>query len=425
MRWTRVIPRPLRPVHLATLESVASGLAGQASLLFSGIVSARVLGVQDRGHLALLGLFPVVLVQMGGVGLPLAATYYIARDRSRAATIARRLRRVALVQIAALIAIHVALLLAVIGRSDQRVMIAGAISILALPAILIQQYGLAVLQGQGRFRIFNVLRLLPSVLFALGVIVAAIVGQGHLQVLTGAWVASFAFPAAWTFICAHRTLSDASETEAPPLRDMLRFGLKGLLGSASPLETFRPDQAAIGLFLTPASLGLYVVGVAFTNLPRFVAQSIGMIAYPSVAERDPEHARRAMWRFVSLAVASSAGIVAVTELAVGWLLPRLFGEEFQPAVATARILLLGAFCFSVRRVLADGARGAGRPGAGTVGEIASWISLIPLLVVLVPHGLTGVAWALTASAGISLAVLIAVVVLGRQRPTRGTVQRHP
>lgn len=395
-----------------------SGLAGQASLLISGIVSARLLGVEDRGHLALLGLFPVVLAQIGGLGLPLAATYYIARDRSRALTIVRRVRRFAFIQICGLLAVHVTLLVAVVGHSEERVLIAAAISVLALPAIFIQQYGLAVLQGQGRFRIFNILRLLPAVMFAVGVLVAALVGVGHLQVLTVIWVASFAVPATCTLISASRTLSDAPETPAPPLREMLRFGLKGLLGSASPLETFRPDQAAIGLFLSPATLGLYVVGVAFTNLPRFVAQSIGMIAYPSVAEREPPDARRVMWRFFWLAVVTSATVVVITEAAVGWLLPTLFGTAFQDAVPVARILLLGAFCFSVRRVLSDGARGAGQPGAGTVGELVSWIVLVPLLALLVPQGLTGVAWALTASAGLSVMVLIGMVIITGRRATR-------
>ena len=48
------------------------------------------------------------------------------------------------------------------------------------------------------------------------------------------------------------------------------------------METFRLDQAVVGLFLTPAALGLYVVGLAFANLPRFIAQSVGYIAYPRI-----------------------------------------------------------------------------------------------------------------------------------------------
>ena len=39
----------------------------------------------------------------------------------------------------------------------------------------------------------------------------------------------------------------------------------------------------IGLFLAPAALGLYVVAQAFTNLPRFISESVGAVAYPNIA----------------------------------------------------------------------------------------------------------------------------------------------
>ena len=71
------------------------------------------------------------------------------------------------------------------------------------------------------------------------------------------------------------------------------------------------DQAVVGLFMPPSVLGLYVVAVAFTNLPRFVGQSIGMVAYPTVANaRDPLEARRRLSRLVMMTVGVSVVILA-------------------------------------------------------------------------------------------------------------------
>ncbi len=69
---------------------------------------------------------------------------------------------------------------------------------------------------------------------------------------------------------------------------MVAFGAKGLLGANSPIEYYRVDQAVVGLFLTPVALGLYSVALAFTNLPRSIANSLGVVAYPHVAvQRTP------------------------------------------------------------------------------------------------------------------------------------------
>jgi hypothetical protein len=58
-------------------------------LVASGVLVARTLGPENRGYLALLALFPAILSELGNLGLPLAVTYYIARDRTHAAAIAR------------------------------------------------------------------------------------------------------------------------------------------------------------------------------------------------------------------------------------------------------------------------------------------------------------------------------------------------
>jgi O-antigen/teichoic acid export membrane protein len=212
--------------------------------------------------------------------------------------------------------------------------------------------------------------------------------------------------------------------------EIARFGLKGFLGSVSPLETFRLDQAVVGLFLSPAALGLYVVGLAFTNLPRFVAQSIGAVAYPTIAHRaDPASARRSMWRFFWLTAALCGVTVLVLELAVGTLLPFFFGDAFRDAIPIARILLLAGLFLALRRILSDVARGVGRAGLGTVGEVASWIFLLPSLAILAArHEVEGVAAALAISSGLSLIVALAVLLLAPSRlnhPTEGQASLAP
>ena len=193
----------------------------------------------------------------------------------------------------------------------------------------------------------------------------------------------------------------------------------------SPLESLRLDQAVVGLLLSPVALGLYVVGVSFTNLPRFVAQSIGVVAYPHVAaERDPVLARRSMWNLFWLSVLVCTAVIVPLELAAGWLIPAFFGDAFAPAVGIMQILLLSALFLSARRVLTDASRGVGLPILGTIAEVASWVALVICIPLLAPaFGASGVAAAFALSAAVSLLALVGLVVrtgLGRPAVTSPT-----
>lgn len=402
-----------RQLGLATAGSVATGLAGQTALMVSGPLLARMLGLDGRGYLAALVLWPVLIAQLGSLGLPLAVTYFTAQERASARGVARAALWFAVPQALLLTALHAAVLLLVLRGEPASVCVAGAVTLAAVPASLAQQYGLAMLQGQQRFAAFNVLRLLPVVLYAGGVAALFVFGVTSILPVALVLIGANASVGVTTLATGLRAAGSAGTASGPAdLKGMLRFGLRGLLGSISPVESFRLDQVVLALFLAPAALGMYVVGLAFTNLPRFIAQSVGMVAYPSVAARtDEAAARRSMWTFFWVTVAMSVTIVAPLLLAAGRLVPFFFGDEFRDAVRVTHILLLGAVFAGARRVLADGLKGRGRPTAGTIAEVAAWLWLVPGLAVTVPlWGANGVALSFSSSYAVSFGVLLCLAV---------------
>ena len=128
-----------------------------------------------------------------------------------------------------------------------------------------------------------------------------------------------------------------------------------------------------------------------------------------------------MWSFFWPAVGLSAVVVLVLVATAPQLVPAIFGKQFSDAVAVTRILLIGSLFFAARRVLTDSSRGVGRPSAGSVAEIASWVCLLPTVAVLVPRfGIQGVAIALTSAAAFSFLVLCVILLRDRStiRPTK-------
>jgi O-antigen/teichoic acid export membrane protein len=406
--------------HRAVFGAISAGLAGQAALLLSGVVFARLLGPEGRGDLALLLLLPAVVYQIGNLGLPIACAYFVAQDPRRSAAIARQLQLFAFIQAAALVVVHAAVIATVIWPRGSSLHIAALITLAWTAALAAQEYGLAFLQGQRRFLSFNVLRQVPAFINALAAVGLMVLRWRDMSVVVAMLVIpNVAFGAAALFIAFWRADDAPSGTnQATTLRQLIVFGAKGMFGSSYPVETFRLDQLIVGLFLTVSDLGLYVVALSFVNLPRFISQSIGFVAYPQVAaERNQLRQRKAIWRFFWATTGITVLVVFGLELFLPTLITMFFGNQFAAAVPVSRVLLVAAVLLSARRILAEVMKGAGNPAAGSIAELASFAALVPAFVLFTRSlHLVGIGVALTIGAGISLTVLILLDLLGRRRP---------
>ena len=399
-------------VHRALLGSVFIGLAGQGALIVSGVAVARMLGVENRGNLALLTVLPWVMAQLGGLGLPVAATFEIARDPTIARALLRRVAPFAAVQTIVLTTVHAAILVALVGGRREEVQVAAVITIVTIPALIVLQHGLAVLQGLRRYKAFNALRLCPVVLYAGSACILFVIDAGTLPVLATCYTASWLLAAVVTLgIAIRSSTGQGPDCSTPSIARLVRFGTRSVLGSASPSDGSGIDQVVVGLFLSTRDLGLYVVAASFMNLSRLVTYSMGLVAYPNIAaRRDAKDADRAVWKFGAVGAAAALLIIVGLELSVGHLVVIFFGPGFAAADGVARLLLLAAFFFGVRRVLSDAARGAGKPMVGTVAEVTSWAVLVPSIAVLAPLlQLQGVASALIVASAASVVAAIYVV----------------
>jgi O-antigen/teichoic acid export membrane protein len=372
------------------------------------------LGPENRGFLALIVAVPSLVVQLGSLGVNLGIVHFAARNPGSGVLLIRAVRQLGAWQLPILALIHAGLIFGLLHASwGGTVRNAAAISLISLPAALVSSYSLALLQGLHQFRSFNWLRLLPMLLYSAALGSAFVLGARSLVVASFVLAATSIFSAVVALVTAVRAARRHATRDAPPpnSRRLVGFGLRGVFGSVSPLETLRLDQLLVGALLSPAALGIYVVGVAFANLPRFVAQSVGMIAYPAIAaRRDQVSLLRRVLTFVSATAVISAALVLVLELTLGFLVPALFGSRFGSAVPVARVLLIGAFFLSVRVVLSDSLRGAGAPGLGALGELAGILFLAASLPLALHRGLVAVAAAFSMAAAFALLVLIALSV---------------
>jgi len=399
----------------ATIASIMTGLAGQTVLIVTGVLAARILGVEGRGYLAMLTVFVALVAQIGGLGIPQATTFYISKTKG-AREVLKQLHPLMLAQALLLLAAHIILVLVYTQEAPQGVRVAAFYTILATPGSLASAYGQAVLQGQFRFRLFNLLRLLPVASYAVLLFFLFVVDQGSLPTVAAVWSLSNLLTGFLVLHLSYTRLGNDTKstgnTNIPSRKEIICFGLKGLLGWASPLDSFRIDQLMAGLMLSPSALGLYVVGQAFTNIPKFISQSIGMIAYPTISgKEDLKGIKRTIWLFVFASGVLNVFIVGVLWLVMPFLVRLFFGEAFMASTLLARILIIGALMLSFRLIIVECARGLGRPEISTYAELSMypWLLIsIPLLII--PFGITGMAYSVAAGQLVSLIVSAALVV---------------
>lgn len=395
----------IRSADRAMLGTVAAGILAQLGLVVSGILAARVLGPDDRGYLAGFQSIAVAGSFIIALGVPVAIAYFVAHDPSAARRSLKELRGVLLAQLAVALLVPALIFAFVLVKEPDHARLAAWLTLPLAAALMTTMYATSYFQGMQRFLAFNLFKTLPIPVYGAALIVLTVIGAGSLISFASSYTLIMVITALLAVFALRRWLPPSGGTVRR--RELLSYGAKGQVGAVSPIESFQIDFLVVGALSGPYWLGLYAAAMAFTNLPRFVSQAVGIVAFPRVAAAEgSDRAVGTALNAVALAGGFAVVVVALLELLVGWLIPFLFGQEFVPSVPIARVLLIAALLLSFRRVIGDVMRGGGAPLPSTSAEVLSWVVYAALVVPLVhAHGTLGAAWAMAAAAALSTAWL--------------------
>lgn len=382
--------------------SVASGIAGQAFLILSGVLAARYLGPEGRGHLAIIMLAVILLCSISTLGLPLAFARQLAAGvlpvREGIMTAWKLYAMQTLCCMALYVSVVAILFPSFFPNLNLRPVSWAVLAVIGWMAI---QYGVGLLQGLHQHQVLSSLRVLQPALYAL-FLIALLPFDKRLEEVAFVWSLSVILGGgAFLLVVIHKARSylPTRAVTKSDLADLFRFGRKSLLGNLSPFEILRLDQVLLAFFFQPHVLGIYVVAQAFTNLPRLIAYGLGLVLLPAAAA---ENNRPGMQRtFRTFVIASATGSLVVGGF-LFILMPALvmlfFGEAFESAASVAQVLLAGAILGALRKTIADGLIGLGNSAAGSLGEMMMYPWFALLAIVLVPrYDVLGMATAVTVS----------------------------
>lgn len=386
------------------------------SLTTAGILLARMLGTTGRAEVAAAILVPSIVAYAGWLGLPVATGYWIITRPELRSTILATARTLAVAL--SLILGAIGLVVTAFFPVHESVRSVGMLFVPFIPLILFSSLQLAVLQAELRTRAFNLIQLAGSAAYP--VILLGLDRFGRVTV-TNAVLTQLTAVGIWFILSSFLTSSRPSfgyDREAA--RSLLGYGLRSHFGSISPVDAFRIDQLILALFLPPYNLGLYVIAMTVVTANRAIGASLGKVAFPIAAHQATDEGGRSVTvlRTIFAATALLSSFAAVVEILLGrWLLRVLFDVDDDAAYSVLIVLVIGSVFMNLRQVSSDILRGLGRPGIPSLSELVSLPTICGLAVVFWDHGLIGVAWAVTLSAGIGLLVVLSVGFVSSFGPT--------
>ena len=399
-----------------TTDALLAGLS-----VASGVLAARLLGPTGRGELAAIQTWPTLLASFAMLGIPAALAYYSAREPDNAG---RRLTTAMLSTALACLPFVVAgylILPRLLSAQSAAVVQAAREYLWLLPLYALVGMLHHPLRGRNDLGAWNLVRLMPTIMWILLLLTSAVVGFARPAPLARGYLIGLAllfFPMGYVVI---RRLPGSFRPSTALVRPMLRYGLPSVLSVVPSTLNLRLDQMLMAGLLAPQVLGWYVVAVAWsgavspllgplssTMLPRVAGAPIDSTVNRSAhqAQLLAQSARLGCL----LASLMAAGIALIAPLAV----PIIFGQAYFPAVPAAMILSVAAGILILKDVMAAGALSLGQPRFVLLAESVGLVVTVTLLWLLLrPFQLIGAALA----SAISYATVLGVLVQQLRRQT--------
>lgn len=374
----------LRP---AIRQRVLGPMGFDASILvmnlLTGIIVARALGPSGRGELAAIMMIAQTAGWLLSVGATEAVSYRLAKNPDDGGRLMGTWLA-ASVPLAAIAFLVGQLLLPILfaAQTPEAIDIA-RVYMLIVGLVIVQSILNGMLLGDHDFLAFNVVRLVPPAIGAVGYL--ALWATGHLSVELALAVAAVASTAGCLVAGVHAQRRHGVERPSfPMLRETFSYGIRAHGGSISSLVNARLDLLIIPAFLTAASVGLYSVATNVTSIITTLTTTIALIVLP-VAARRKDSARTVVRTLhavllIGLTIAIPLGVLAQFALEL------VYGADFGAAATCVRILLPGVVLNAASIVLWSGLLAANRPFLSTVSTAPAAVVTVVGLILFLDRG---------------------------------------
>jgi O-antigen/teichoic acid export membrane protein len=374
--------------------AVTNGLLGAIGIV-TGVIAARWLGPAGRGELAAIQMWSSLLASLAMIGLPDAVVFFCAKHPTQS-------RRYLVTAGAIVLAVMPAFALAgylliphMLSAQSPRIIHAARVYLILMPIYALVGLPYQLLRGIQHYRLWNVMRLVPALLWLGALIVGVLLRIGDPVQLTAAYLVLLALAGPILTGVVWKHAQGAATPDRAIATSLVKFGVPSASATLSQFFNLKLDQMMVAAMLPARELGVYMVAVSWGTCIPMLSSALAMVVSTQIAG-GASHAERN--RKFSQGVRNGAWMIAFAVVLLAAATPvgvaMVFGRAFQAAVVPAAILVVASGTNALNGVLEELLRGYGRPSATLFAETVAVAAGLPALLVLLPRlGLTGAALA--------------------------------
>lgn len=405
----RALYRVPRSAYLGNSVSLVaiSRMVSIALTLMTAPIIARAIAPVGRGETATAIAAITIVPILVGFGLPLEMRRRSATQNSHSSVRAARDICIALFFPSALVS--AILFYTVFASMPFAVAITASLGVALAPLSVSWLCDQSVLIGRGNFRAVALIQLAQPVMYvsivALGFAFGLITVQYVIVANLAGVVSAFAVG---LHVCR------ASFLGARDLRkSVIRGGIKYAGSSIVEASANRLDQILVLPLIGAFGAGLYSIAVTVSSIPLSIGHALGAHFFNLSARQGPS-ARSVGGDAIRSAIVLVVVFVSPIAFAVPFLVPVVFGSDFEEAVPSVLVSLIGSVFMTIAYVGSMVLAGAGRGGMMTYAQLGCLIVGISFLYLLAP--IWGSLGASVASASGYLVLFVIIAVSLKVRP---------
>ena len=404
-----------------SVHNLATALAKYPLTIISSIVVTRFLGAENKGIYVYLIMISSVILPISFIGIGNGIQYYISNKTYKVKDVF-----FTSTVIGVLTGIFVSFLIWGLWSTQYFGKAGNAASFIVLLPFLIGipldgilYTSRFLLISDSKFQINNNIALGIALLSSVLLIVFVTISSDKL---IAAAIAINAVKVVYLIVMMYyiyRIYTPAMKWDYGYARKTYIYGAKSWLGNISARANDKLDQLIIGMFVSPAQLGIYSVSYAVVNLLLIPSNALSPVLFNKISQVKSLEKSSEIAAQVHRSLFLTIFILCIGLGAIGyWLIGLMYGVEFQDAYYPMLILMPGILFYSVsRRVLQKFLSANGFPfKTSMVQFVAAVVGTIAYILLIPKFGIIG------GAIGSTLAYLTSTIVA--YSITKNMLKRH-
>ena len=330
------------------------------------VLVARFYGPEGNGVFAVALLLPSTLIQILNLGLPSSNVFFLGKNLN-------------LIKEIFILNFWITLILCIFGIFVGAVLITFFhdvlfpgidynllwIALLCFPLGLIQTIVNSLFHALEKFRLYNILLILPPVTLVASLLCLISVEETEIKYLVGSQLFSSIITTIVSVYWIRKIdLSDKLDLQLQDLsRQLIKFGIKSHLSNLVSFINYKIDIFLTNFFLGPIAVGIYVIAVSLSERLWIFSHSASAVIFPRLTRMsNNESERKSLTPMISRWVLFITLIFAcISFYIIDFLVQFFFGSEYLEASLVYFLLLPGVLFLSCSRVLSNDIASRGKP----------------------------------------------------------------